>query len=80
MNMVYCMVTHPHDQSSYLSRRLAVQTNLLQEVEAVGGEERVRGACPHGCAVQKGPDGCLHGARVRDSKQSPSLQTFAKAG
>ena len=46
--MFYCMVTHPHV--------LAVQTNLLQEVKAVGGEERVQvqnspfqeEACPPG--------------------------------
>jgi hypothetical protein len=32
--------------SSCLSRRLAVQTNLPQEVEAVGGKESAEEACP----------------------------------
>ena len=54
------VIKHP----SRLSRRLSVKTNLLQEVEAVGGEESVREPFPPGCGVQKGPDVCLQGARV----------------
>ncbi|KAK6307627.1 hypothetical protein J4Q44_G00227750 [Coregonus suidteri] len=56
--------TSDFETSQDSQRRLAIETNVLQEVEAVCGEESVREASPPGCGVQKEPDSCLQGARV----------------